>query len=104
MRPFWRGFEKRGGTEVSFKKHVILLFWQPNQNVGSIESNVRKLATRYPSVKVRVVNVKKNPELPMKHRVMRLPTVILLKDGREVDRLEGPSNTLLESLFRQATT
>jgi len=104
VKLFWRGFEKKGTATVSFKKHVLLLFWQPDQNVDAVKNNVCKLATRYPSVKVKVVNVKKNPELPIKHKVMHLPTVILLKDGREVDRLEDASSTLLEHLFRRAAT
>lgn len=105
MKHFWQGFEKKTAQAVSFKKHVIVLFWQPGEGAEPIKDRLQKMSTRYPSVKVKVVNVKKHPELPMRHKVLRLPTVILLKDGREVDRLESTSgNSLLEQLFRRAGT
>jgi thioredoxin-like negative regulator of GroEL len=105
VKHFWQGFQQKNAQATTFKKHVIVLFWEPKDPAERMKDSVHKLSIRYPSVKVKVVNVKKFPTLPMKHKVSRIPTVILLKDGREVDRLEDSSGTtLLENLFRRAGT
>ena len=105
MKHFWQGFSKYGSSPVGFKKHVIVLYWSPDESGGdSLKQGVSKLSVRYPSVKVKVINIKKDPLKPMKHDVKRFPTVLLLKEGREVDRLEDKAGnmTLLEQLFRKA--
>lgn len=103
MRHFWHGFQK-GASQVSFKRHVIILYWRPGEE-GTLRSGVKQLSSRFPSVKVKVVNATKDPVKLERHRVLKLPTVLLLKDGREVDRVEGGgSPTLLEALFRRALT
>lgn len=105
MRHFWQGFNQKTAQATTFKKHVVVLFWEPKKEADAAKDAVQKLSVRYPSVKVKVVNVKKYPTLPMRHKVSRVPTIILLKDGREVDRLEeGAGSTLLEQLFRRAVT
>jgi len=107
MRHFWQGFALKTSAPIQFKKHVILLFWSGDdpQSEGT-KDNVRRLSFRYPSVKVKVIDVKKDPTRPLKHNVTSFPTVVLLKDGREVDRLAGEKDgaTLLEQLFRKAHT
>lgn len=103
MRYFWQGFESKTGAPIQFKKHVIVLFWSPDDGGDEVKSTVKRLSSRYPSVKVKVVNVKKDPTKPGKHGVARFPTVLLLKDGREVDRVsDAAGGTMLEQLFRKA--
>ena len=106
MRHFWQGFADKQASQVSFKKHVIVLFWEPHGDAKALDEDVaavKKLSFKYPSVKVKIVNVLKDPAKPSKHGVRDFPTVLLLKDGREVDRVTArTSPTLLEQLFRKA--
>jgi len=102
MKHFWQGFEKQS-TAVQFKKHSIVLYWSPEEDANSLKGEVKKLSDMHPSVKVKMVNVKKDPTRPIKHGVKRFPTVLLLKDGREIDRLsEGDGTMMLEHMFRKA--
>ena len=104
MKLFWRGFEtsERKGAPVSFKRHVIVFYWSnDHQDVKKMVSNARM---RHPTVKVKSINGLKGGGVTS-HEVTKFPTILLLKDGREVDRITGkPSKTLLEKLFRVATT
>ena len=106
MRHFWQGFTDKKASTISFKKHVIVLFWEPGEastDKDAAVDVVKKLSFKYPSVKVKIVNVLKDPAKPTKHKVREFPTVLLLKDGREVDRVAVKSSTtLLEQLFRKA--
>jgi thioredoxin-like negative regulator of GroEL len=83
---------------------VIVLFTDHGEGGGELKASLRRISSKYPSVKVKVINVKKEPLKVAHHRVESFPTVLLLKDGREVDRLtkEQKSPTLLEQLFRKA--
>lgn len=105
MRPFWRGFEtKRGSASpVNFKRHVIVLYWSdPHKDVRDMMNRVRM---RHPTVKVKAVNGDKEVDKLGNHDIKQMPTILLLKDGREVERITGkPSKTLLEGFFRRATT
>lgn len=106
MRHFWHGFEKQGSSPVQFKRHVVVLYWKAGEEVGDhARKQVKRLSSRFPSVKVKVINVEKDPRKAAQHGVLRFPTVLLLKDGREVDRIEkGDSAALLEHIFRKAHT
>lgn len=101
MKPFWHGFAK-SAAPVSFKKHVIICYWTSDDAGTRMRDGVKQLSFKYPSVKVKVINLEKDPAKPSRHSVFSLPTVLLLKDGREVDRLVGSNKTLLEQLFRKA--
>lgn len=105
MKTFWRGFEEKkanaGGT--NFKRHVIVFYWSGSQRDVRDAMNTTRM--RHPTVKVKVINGEKEKARMKAHKVENLPTILLLKDGREVDRITGkPSRTLLERLFRKATT
>ena len=104
MRNFWRGFQKTSNAPVQFKKHIIILFWSPEEDKSVIgKKHFKELSFRYPTVKVKMVNMKKAPSTPTKHKVYKAPTVLLLKDGKEIDRLSSMDNrTLMEQLFRKA--
>jgi thioredoxin 1 len=63
---------------------------------------VEKLEKRYADrVKVAKLNVSENRMLCAKLRVMGLPTFLLYKDGKEVNRLSGETlaeNDLIEAI------
>lgn len=78
------------------------MFWEPeNAKAETTKAQLKAMSARYPSVKVKFVNVKKDPTKPTRLGVSQFPTVLLLREGREVDRISG-GNTLLEQLFRKA--
>ena len=106
MRYFWHGFQKTSNASVQFKKHVIILFWSPEEDKSVAgKRNFRRLASMYPTVKVKLVNISKSHTRPLKHNVLKTPTILLLKDGKEIDRLNEVDNrTLVEQLFRKAQT
>lgn len=105
MRHFWQGFADKKASQVNFKRHVILLFWEPGKGGETPAREIKKLSFKYPSVKVKVINVLKDPTKPAKHGVREFPTVLLLKDGREVGRVAAKASpTLIEQLFRKAHT
>jgi spore germination protein GerM len=102
---FWKGFEKQGTQNVNFKKHVIVLCWdESNKDVKVL---VNKVRMRHPTVKFKAIEASKNPSKVSAHKISDFPTVLLLRNGREVSRLGGKearSTTLLEEIFRKATT
>jgi thioredoxin 1 len=50
---------------------------------------VQQIADENPDIKVVSVNVDDEPELAQKYGVMSIPNIVILKDGKEVDRLVG---------------
>jgi thioredoxin-like negative regulator of GroEL len=107
MRHFWKGFHTtKSAAPVRFKKHVIVLYWSPdNHNSPTVLKGVKNLSVRHPSVSVKIVDLSKTPLDAKAHNILTAPTVVLLRDGREVDRVSGGESTaLLEGLFRKAQT
>lgn len=106
MKHFWTGFEAtKSAAPVRFKKHVVVLYWSSEDSKGEdAKKAFNKLSIRHPSVAIKTIDISKDPTIPMKHKVHELPAVILLKDGREIDRLSmGKESSLLEHLFRKAS-
>lgn len=105
MKTFWKGFGKtKSSPPVRFKKHVIILYWSSdNDKSKKVKDEFGRMAHKYPSVMIKTVNIKRDPLKPLRHKVMAAPTIILLKDGREVDRVTADDGAaLLEYLFRKA--
>jgi thioredoxin-like negative regulator of GroEL len=105
MKTFWKGFNaSKDSPPVRYKKHMIILYWSPDDAEGvKVRDSFNKLSIRYPTVTVKTVNIKKDPLKPTRHKVLASPTIILLKDGREVERLASKDGVLLlENLFRKA--
>jgi len=101
MRHFWHGF-RSNKKPTTFKKHVVVLFWDP-QGSATLKDRFTKLRFKYPSVKVKVVDLLKDPARGEKFGVHRSPTIVLLKEGREVDRVgEKDGGTLADLLFKKA--
>lgn len=105
MKHFWSGFEAtKSAAPVRFKKHVIVFYWSSSNEEGRDAKDLfKKISIKHPSVMVKTIDISKDPSRPLKHKVLNLPTAILLKDGREVDRLNvKKEGSLLEHLFRRA--
>ena len=67
---------------------VIIDFWAPwcvpCEKVSPI---VEALAAEYPALRVRALDVDAHPVAAARHAVLSLPTLILFRDGAEVERL-----------------
>ena len=62
----------------------------------------RQLSRDYPGrLKVVKVNVDENPRLQQRFGAMSIPTLVVLRDGKEVDRVVGaiPKPELTQRLF-----
>lgn len=84
-----------------YKKHVLLVFRDRDRR-GMLDERLGSLRHRFPTIKVKTIEIEKDWRRPIRHKIAKLPTVILLKDGAEVDRVEDDDKTLLEILFRKA--
>ncbi len=61
---------------------------------------VDEIAEEYSEVKVGKVNVDENPELAVSFGVVSIPTLVVMKDGKELTRIVGyrPKEDILEEL------
>lgn len=85
-------------TDKNFKEEVLLSgqpvlidFWAPwcgpCRMMGPI---IEQLADEYKGkVKVGKVNVDEEPELSQEFRIMSIPTIVLVKDGKVVKQVVG---------------
>lgn len=104
MKKFWRGFSEKRANSVEYKKHAIILFWDPSSDGGEM-GKIRAILFRHPSIRIRVISVLKDPAAAEKHKVRWFPTVLLLKNGREAGRVESSTSpTVIEGVLRKAMT
>jgi thioredoxin-like negative regulator of GroEL len=103
MKPFWKGFEDKIASQSSTKRHAIVLYW--SSEFRDVKDNLDKTRVRHPTIKVKTVKISGEPVSVKAHKISVLPTIILLKNGQEVDRISGRlSRSLLDQFFRKAVT
>ena len=90
---------------VRSQKVVLILFWAewsaPDRAIAPVIDAVAKdYSGRVKSVKV---NVDDNPELAGKFNIRGIPTVVVLKDGKEQERVVGlaPKQKFIDLLEKQ---
>ncbi|MFN9437683.1 MAG: thioredoxin [Planctomycetota bacterium] len=95
------------GTDVRQSDHPVLVdFWAPWCGpCRQIAPLIDELAQQYAgSVKIGKVNVDENPELSTQYGINAIPTLLLFKDGKIVERFQGvPPRTRLEAALNEAS-
>lgn len=86
---------------INSDKPVLLDFWapwcDPCRMVGPI---LEEIAGERSDIKIGKINVDEQPELASQFRVMSIPTLIVIKDGKIVNQSMGakPKNAILAML------
>ena len=86
---------------INSDKPVLLDFWAPwcgpCRMVGPI---LEEIAGERSDIKIGKINVDEQPELASQFRVMSIPTLIVIKDGKIVNQSMGakPRNEILVML------
>lgn len=69
---------------------VLIDFWAPwcgpCRMVGPI---IDEIAAENPNIKVCKINTDEQPELASQFRVMSIPTLVVIKDGKVVNKVSG---------------
>lgn len=78
-------------SEVLDNKGVTLVdFWAPWCGpCRMIAPVIEEISNENTNIKVCKLNTDDSPELPKEYNIMGIPTIILFKDGKEVERIVG---------------
>lgn len=86
---------------MNSNKPVLLDFWAPwCAPCRMVAPTVEEIASERVDIKVGKINVDEQPELANKFGIMSIPTLVVMKNGKIVQRVSGvrPKNTILEML------
>jgi thioredoxin len=90
---------------VRSQKVVLILFWAPWSAPDRAIAPIVDAVSKDYSGRVRTgkVNVDENPELSSKFKIKAIPTVVVLKDGSEQERIVGvvPKKKISDLLDKQ---
>ena len=82
-------------------KPILLDFWAPwCAPCRMVAPTVEEIASERVDIKVGKINVDEQPELANKFGIMSIPTLVVMKNGKIVQRVSGvrSKNTILEML------
>ena len=80
-------------------KPILLDFWAPwCAPCRMVAPTVEEIASERVDIKVGKINVDEQPELANKFGIMSIPTLVVMKNGKIVQRVSGvrSKNTILE--------
>ena len=86
---------------MNSNKPVLLDFWAPwCAPCRMVAPTVEEIASERVDIKVGKINVDEQPELANKFGIMSIPTLVVMKNGKIVQRVSGvrSKNTILEML------
>ena len=86
---------------INSDKPILLDFWAPwCAPCRMVAPTVEEFASERVDIKVGKINVDEQPELANKFGIMSIPTLVVMKNGKIVQRVSGvrPKNTILEML------
>ena len=84
------------------EKTVLLDFWAPwCAPCRMVVPVIEEIAGERPDIKVGKINVDEQPELASEFGVMSIPTLVVMKNGKIVQRVSGarPKEAILEIIF-----